>query len=116
MRLPRIRFTIKWMMIAVACMAFLTVGGQTVWRWLDYRGQYRQYAEFERISREQSLHPQVGVCALMEYDEDTLRSLGAASARYSRQLADHYLQLSEKYALAMSRPWLPVTPDPPTPE
>ena len=106
-------------MLAVALMAFGIASVQTAQRWLDYRGQSRQYAEFARISREHSLHPEVGGCAMMrdvENYEEMLRSVRASHARYNLQLADYYLQLSEKYALAMRRPWLPVEPDPPTPE
>jgi hypothetical protein len=116
MRLPRVRFTIQRMMIAVAFISFVIVGIQTARRWLYYREEYRACALFERISRENSLHPQVGLCGMMPHDEDLLRHLKAESARYNRQLTDYFLQLREKYALAMSRPWLRVAPDPPVPE
>lgn len=41
---------------------------------------------------------------------DTLRRLAA-----HRRLVAHYAALEEKYAMAATRPWVPLTPDPPTP-
>jgi hypothetical protein len=116
MRPPRMRFTIQCMMIAIALTTVLLSGIQTARRWLTYREEYRLNANFEEESRRSSLNPRAEWCAIMPRDEEAIRYMEAENAKYSRELAEHFRMLKEKYALAMSRPWLRVAHDPPTPE
>lgn len=90
MRLPRVRFTMRLMMIVVAILAnVLGLLG-----WLDRRArQFRDRRDFHRARWS----------AIDEGFE-----VEAAPAAYHRAMA-------EKYRRAAECPWLPVEPDPPEP-
>ncbi len=91
MRLPRVQFTIRRLMIAVAVVAVA----------VSIPAALRRGSEtFARISEAHfhaadALHPP--------------RQHGRVP------LADWHLQLGRKYRAAAARPWLPVQSDPPKP-
>lgn len=117
MRPIRARFTTRGMMIAVAATALAIFSVQTARRWAHYREEYRAKADIERLSRESLLHPgPIGVCGMARPSQEELEAMKADQMKYCLVLVNHFRTLKEKYALAMSRPWLPVPPDPPLPE
>jgi hypothetical protein len=115
MRLPRVRFTVRRLMIAVAIVA-LALG---------------IFAECVRLSRKSaSFRTQAEACSGIE---ETLRMIIAASGpdtpvdvspgpgmpsrRFTAMVvAEHQAALKLKYERAARRPWLPVEPDPPEPQ
>jgi hypothetical protein len=136
MRLPRVRFTVRRMMIAVGVMALLIAGSIQSLRW-------------NRVSREHAkrvavlLVQESRLRALILEDEtrlaevsmrmEELRRKGDNSSlsyqfaktdhdMYSRFLgmarkaANQSIVLRLKHQSAIYRPWLPVAPDPPEPE
>ncbi len=118
MHFPRVRFTVRRMMVAVAIVAFalaLALGGVR-WGvrmlWLSQK--------YQRLARDHEI---------AEYDdkgsEVRLRNLAAlqgpnnnyerVAARIQRR-AEYHGRMRAKYMRAAYRPFLPVAPDPPEPE
>jgi hypothetical protein len=95
MPMPRVRFTVRRMMIDVVLAAFLTL---PVARML---GRSR---EFERLSREH--RTQAGAVAYS----------GVGGLFFASVKSDWHYRLSMKYRRAARAPWLPVAPDPTEPE
>ncbi len=106
-RLPRVRFTVRRLMVAVA-LAAVAIGGVA---WVarverlasEYRRQYaRHSAEVQR------------------YGEEASKALGLGGGRErhvrASRLAAYHARLESKYGRAAHNPWLPVEPDPPPPE
>jgi hypothetical protein len=97
MRVPRVRFTVRRMMVAVAMLAALLAIGA---------GLQRRQARFERLF---SYHRGLaGPMIIHSFDPGSPTSK-TASGRW-------HWDLSMKYADAARRPWLPVAPDPPEPK
>jgi hypothetical protein len=92
MRLPRVRFTVRRMMIAVAVVGVAL--GMCLWM-----------VRRSKIFRERSNDHGRTWAAMME------RGMEPGNG-----LADYHRRLSEKYDRAALIPWLPVAPDPPEPE
>ena len=86
MRLPRPRFTVRRLMVAVAIVATVMAPGAILWR---------RSADLARRGREHDRR--AAECA-------------------STYLSGYHERLAEKYATAARRPWLPVEPDPPEPK
>jgi hypothetical protein len=138
MRLPRLRFTIRWMMVVVAIVALAL--GSTLWG-LKMRRLARSYAlrastakqaetnyrgletKVTRAVREIELgqkmieprpvreEPRFASIAL---DHQMRRALGLAA--YLKRLGDHHATLRRKYERAARYPWLTIEPGPPWPE
>jgi hypothetical protein len=90
MRLPRVRFTVRRMMVAVALIA--SVLGLLVW--MDRRArEFRDRRDYHRT-------------CWSAIDEGF--DVEPAPAAYHRTMA-------EKYRRAAERSWLPIEPDPPEP-
>jgi hypothetical protein len=122
MPLPRVRFTVRRMMIAAAVVA-LPLGW---WRYREmtaladrYRQRYGWYTglaaldlgeaeDWDRMAVEKRKDP-------AQHPAWTLDQMAAASAG-KRKMGNYYRDLASKYARAVARPWLPVAPDPPEPE
>jgi hypothetical protein len=92
MPMPRFRFTVRRMMVAVAIVAVagfaLAVGLR--------RSSFRTLEDFHRRAK-----------------ADAVSSI---RGRKGRALADYHDGLRWKYARAARYPWLPVAPDPSEPE
>ena len=101
MRVPRVRFTVRRMMVAVAVVA-LVLGG--VLRALDLA---RRSAEYRRKATEAEKHEKRLVSYSKRYPE---------RAKRLRALSGDWASVKEKYHRAARYPWLPVAPDPPEPE
>jgi hypothetical protein len=115
MRLPRVRFTIRGMMVAVAVAAGLMAGsiGLARLRLLssDYRARAEQHAGIEETLRH--------IIASDESDTpvDISPGAGLRSRRFTaRAVADYEAALRRKYERAARYPWLRVEPDPLEPE
>ncbi len=90
MPLPRVRFTVRRMMVAVAVAACIFCLIERRRRFLIIVGRLRMPdARFLR-------HP--------------------GDADYVLRLARWHDELQAKYEFAAAHPWLPVAPDPPAPE
>jgi len=111
MRLPRVQFAVKTMMIAVA----ITAASLGV---LERRGRFRRLSLAHKT---ESFTLQVSDLELYllltpasgEETEDFEERLRTASPVAYFML--HHLRLSRKYEHASSQPWFPVASDPPSP-
>lgn len=117
MNLPRVRFSVRWMMAAVAVVATL-LGIAVVVR--DRAASFRHLAAY---------HDQAAVYLIMEHAEGPIECATGLSERdveaiYVRRgpmacrayLAARYHEaLAEKYRWASRNAYLPVRPDPPPP-
>jgi hypothetical protein len=84
--MPRFRFKLKWMMVAVAIVAMLMAPVFILWRRSSALAQQGQY-HARRASEYASVY-----------------------------MSDYHRGLAEKYERAARYPWLPIAPDPPEPK
>lgn len=102
MRLPRFRFSLRWVMVAVA------VAGVVFWllkRRESFQVLAHQYAIIAN-SDTCNVPPLLGTDAFHRWEE---------GQELDRQGRESYVRLSLKYERAARYPWLPVTPDRPAP-
>jgi hypothetical protein len=113
MRMPRFRFTVRRMMVAVAIVGFL-LGAAAMWRIAASRGASAAYhareAEFSRRSLKDYRDGRVTLRGTLTDRE------AARIARRLERIAPYHDVLARKYERAARYPWLPVEPDPPEPE
>ncbi len=145
MRLPRLRFTVRRLMVAVA-LAGLVMGGGVwsyrMWRLSRYysglaqayntgENMYRQIGamnfDLAQVDEKRSLQlwsPQFGAKlhkALREREEKPTERHGRSAAgahdvlAQPKRTADYFAAVARKYERAARFPWLPVEPDPPLP-
>ena len=89
--MPRVRFTIRRMLVAIAVVA-VYLGWS---RWMERRSERFRALWIEHINK-------VGEIS--------------SPKPSPREVQGYYhLKMGEKYKSAMNRPWLPVEPDPPEP-
>jgi hypothetical protein len=109
MRLPRVRFKVRRMMIAVAVVAMVTGMYGLARRSTIYESKARLNADREVLSRDLMAsfanpdRPEVVEICRQEYAVNLAR-------------AEHEGRLKLKYLHAARYPWHPVEPDPPEPE
>jgi hypothetical protein len=123
MRIPRLRFTLRRMTLAVAVLALILGGLRIVWLRDRYRRAAASYAATENLQR--------GFLRFAEGDaeaeEDLAIAFGykisgedkeqqATEIRVMRRKADYLEMMRRKYERAAARPWMPVDPDPPLAE
>lgn len=99
MLLPRPRFSLRWLMVAVAVAGVLI---HTERRRQLFLGRVREI-ELAQYIHEDRNHDEAGTWT------------GSDLARWLRKQS-HYDALKVKYERAARYPWLPVVPDPPEPE
>jgi hypothetical protein len=115
MRLPRPRFTVRRLMIAVAIVAIFL----GVWLWAE-----RRRARLDALA---SWHDRQVVCVFKGYIgpddeiiwEPTSRPLKMGDPPVSlrqQRISTWHRQFAQKYWRAARYPWLPVEPDPPEPK
>ncbi len=134
MRLPRPRFTVRRMMIAVAVVALLVGSEMTRRRWAYFRAIAHSYAgaeEFDRFllgggtaivrmedGQVSEIHGPLSFRSGAE-GGGSIEVTGDPSPGYDaeslRRRADYHAQLRRKYERAARYPWLAVVPDPPKP-
>jgi hypothetical protein len=115
MRLPRVRFTVRRLMIVVAVAAGLMAAwvGLARLRLLssDYRARAEQHAGIEETLR------RIVASDGADAPVDISPGPGLRSRRFTaRAVAEHEAALRRKYERAARYPWLPVEPDPLEPE
>jgi hypothetical protein len=101
MKLPRMRFTVRRLMIAVAVVG-LVYGAFTMWM------------RSQRFSEKAANHARIEVWyqALVEGLSPSLTPT-EEKIRSCREIAARSRSLRQKYELAARCPWLSVEPDPP---
>jgi hypothetical protein len=108
MRMPRFRFTIRRMMVAVAIVGAL-FGVLGLWQ------RSAAYAAIaERHADEELAIVALALDALTARDGPRLPTGLTLRMLMSRAVLHH--KLARKYRRAARYPWLPVAPDPPEPE
>ncbi len=122
MRLPRVRFSIKWMMFAVAVLALIMGAARMALLSVRYRMAANEYAVLEAFLRQVR---GLEIDNDKKLDESARLSGGrpsveveearAASARESERAINHFARLRRKYERAAWYPWLSVEPDRPWP-
>ena len=112
MRVPRVRFTVRQIMVAVAVVSLALCGENyrrkraTEKRRESYETRariYRSYASQFRDSYEKRTSDVFSLCYGPEF---------AATPALRLKWAQYYESLVGKYEHAASRPWDPVPPDP----
>jgi hypothetical protein len=126
MRLPRVRFTMRVMLIAVAGVALLMGGLRLLWLRNAYQKAAMAHAAYENLARtlqrmvenegkdERELLTAFGM--EVEPESKAIKEQRAADARTNQRTAEYHAALKHKYERAASRPWLSLPPDPPPPE
>jgi hypothetical protein len=119
MRLPRVRFTVRRMMVATAVLAISLFSGIWLTRMGRLAGIYEQralhHAQQERATR-QAIEDQLAhIQRIARYPEKDPSYLHLQQLQHKNPSADYHAAMSDKYELASRRPWQPVTPDPPPP-
>ncbi len=106
MRLPRVRFTIRWMMIAVAGTG--TIFGACIE--LQHRhDRFSALADYHEASSSVTW-----ACSPSSYS--ATNDHGEDVRKWSSERIRWHILLGEKYRGAASRPWMPVEDDPPEPQ
>ncbi len=112
--MPRFRFTVRRMMVAVAIAAFMLAGGELLRR----RNAYLEKAENFRHDIVPPSGWDMGGGTLSE--EEFRKQLAAFQAEGEAirrtPRSRHYQAMARKYERAARYPWLPVAPDPPEPK
>jgi hypothetical protein len=103
MRVPRVRFTVRRMMAAVAIVAVLLGWIQMRKRWEElrelYEGRCVIHAAHEYLERDGGV--------------DVFSGIGVVKPNAER--ATYHARMRGKYERAARYPWLTVEPDPPPP-
>jgi hypothetical protein len=116
MRLPRVRFTVRRMMVAMSVVA-VSLGTERAAR---RSADFRELADFHaaRLKKLAFLRQHEGV----RYGSfsflpppEVLRRYDAETAPLHAQCVSYHNRLMRKYRRAMWLPWLAVDPDPPSP-
>jgi hypothetical protein len=139
MRLPRVRFTIRSMMVAVAALALLIGADRLLRRSTRYREMVSHFGQLETASRNLQRTAERSSQRHTEWARSQVEGWGPfnddqhrasvvaqtkdwVEAGYLRQEAtayaaeaDWYSQLRRQYERAASHPWEPLAPHPPRP-
>jgi type II secretory pathway pseudopilin PulG len=116
-RLPRLRFTVKRLMIVVAIVGFILAGGLwSVEMWKERRRRLEQAARYAVLAKAHGAAVARYLSALSAQPEPEQRRFAEAHLVVSRRLLDNLLRHKARYEHAARYPWLPVTPDPPPPD
>jgi hypothetical protein len=106
MRLPRVQFTIRWVMLAVAGAA--TILGAAV-------ELQRRHDRFLRLAEHHEASSRI-TWACGKRSCSATNDLGEDVRGWSSARIEWHSLLGEKYRRAASRPWAPVEPDRPEPK
>jgi hypothetical protein len=100
--MPRIRFTVRRLMLAVAVVAIIIAAVFWTQRLMVlrkvYLGKAAAYAYYEGIAK-----------------QETHKRLGRDGSGYPFY-PEYFTAMRAKYEHAAQCPWLPIAPDPPAPE
>jgi hypothetical protein len=117
MPIPRVRFTVRRLMVAAAILALTMWGASTCRRLIYYRQRAALFAGLTAGLRAHTDGVAPGAALPGTFIR---RGAQGPNLPVTRELAtrwiDYYEALARKYEAASARPWLPVPPDPPLPE
>jgi Tfp pilus assembly protein PilX len=134
MPMPRVRFTVRRMMIAVAVVAVLIGVGLQIRRAIRFSRLSANYlelaamdAEYESILRKRERnHRELAEIERESADKFQQSSIVELWRRLAQEdtdradkfklLAEYHASMKAKYQAAARRPWLHIEPDPPRPE
>jgi hypothetical protein len=127
MRFPRIRFTIRFLIIAVAVVGGLLTASRLVYLWRNYQARASMHAskEVAYVLQAQAYERKLDWCAQQAAIQSTsvagsswerLATSSGAMAHDLQRLAAAESRLKRKYERAARQPWLAVTPDVAEPE
>lgn len=106
MRLPRVRFTVRAMMVAMAVLPPVC--------WVAERAlRFRRLAEYHSLRSSADI---VSGALRTDGGKATYLVEGGTGAPTTPARVDWHRMLYEKYAKAARSPWLDVAPDPPRPD
>jgi hypothetical protein len=118
MRLARVRFTLRWLLIVIGFLAVLMAAGLEAARATRRAREYRQlavaHAAFRDLSRAEAEEYRYALVHKAAADNRSGTDLLRWEA-HERALARYYDAMAAKYHRAARFPWLPVGPDPPPP-
>jgi hypothetical protein len=109
MRLPRLRFTIRRMMVVVAILAVIIGGTQL---WLRMRAAREREKAYRYMARYHAMHERAVVIAVRQ---------GSATAgpdelaRLNQEWSDYHATMKLKYERALANPGVAIPLDPPHP-
>jgi hypothetical protein len=116
MPIPRVRFTVRRMMVAVAIVAAVAGAAAASRRWSVLASAYHVKALYlglqADLEEENARTADAAIWFARASDPDRPER---AAPRYRRR-AEFYSLLRGKYERAARYPFLPVAPDPPEPE
>jgi hypothetical protein len=110
MKLPRLRFTVKWMMVAVAITGVIAALGERTVRFRQIAGRHERMSQtatihsFDPITKTKVTSP-----IYMVLTDPKTGSPFPCPEQWHHEMA-------VKYEYAARHPWLPVDPDPPMPK
>jgi hypothetical protein len=102
MRVPRVRFTMRRMMVAVAILPVGWVGGRQAWATCRRWDEYRQWAEY-CSAKEVRLRAKASSDGIELKDDPELKE-------WLLGMAEVHRKAKEEFRHAMWRPWLTVEP------
>jgi hypothetical protein len=116
MRLPRVQFTMRWMIIAVTLVAL------AFWltRLAYLSGRYKQQSyyhagqEKEIRQRTEAAFVTIQRVAMDPHENPLYQHLKERQGKDS--LVDYHASMRVKYEWAALHPWYPLAPDPPPPK
>lgn len=117
MRLPRFRFTVRGMMLALAIVGIALFAIMEADRLNRLATRYRKRAEDSRFISESYSADMTWLREKhIQTQSDVEKRAIAKTLDLNGRKIDHHSRLARKYADAARYPWLPVAPDPPTPK
>ena len=117
-RLPRVRFTLRRLLLVIALLAVLMATGLELGRATRRAREYRQLAVAHAAFRDLSLGEADDYRYAYRHRTTADNRAGTdllRSEAHERAMARYYDALFAKYLRAARFPWLPVEPDPPPP-
>ena len=111
-RLPRVRFTVRRLMIVVAIVGFC-VGYFAMWQRAALRRELATYHAIRAKNAKSWISDRKGGYFRPSYFKDP--QIAKVAAVYERMMFFHQ-EMSRKWEDASRHPWLAVAPDPPEPK
>ncbi len=112
--MPRIRLTVRRLMVLVLLVAILMAAGIEARRLLlrsrEYRGHLAYHTRREREERRN-----LGVAESIRRKGKTLNREMSLVEEVARLRIPYHARLRRKYERAVTQPWEPLPPDPPEP-
>ena len=121
MRSPRVRFTVRRLMVATAIVAVIFRGIQLRRRSVDYAANARYYEMREDSAK--ALHrytamlfPGRPVESIRRFEFGLVGITTERDGAHLVKIEEYYGRKAALYRRAARYPWLPVAPDPPEPK